>query len=100
MTRVLIPRDSARWMPGAPSRLLMTTAISAFGILPAATLSASASAQPFQSSKLVIVESQELQRRSGEHRPVSASSWPAGMVSPPGSGRLPLDSCGREAQLR
>jgi len=40
ITLVLIHVLPRAWMPGALSRLLMTTAISAFGILPAATLSA------------------------------------------------------------
>ena len=38
-----IPRAAARAKPGAPSRLLITRAISAPGIRPAAMLSASAS---------------------------------------------------------
>src|SRR5439155_7477189 len=90
-------------MPGAPSRLLMTTAISAVGILPAAMLSARASkfeprplkstpirffingktlAQPFESSKLVVVETLELKIESPRRgtEPYSGSSGRAGMA--------------------
>src|SRR5262249_11166744 len=43
MTRVASPRALARSIPGAPSRLLTTRAISAPGMRPAETLSARAS---------------------------------------------------------
>ena len=53
-----IPRSMARAIPGAPSRLLMTMAISAPGMRPAATLSASASKfdpRPLRSTAIFLV---------------------------------------------
>src|SRR6266849_511926 len=85
MTRVAILRSWAFSMPGAPSRLLTTTAISALGMRPAATLSASASKfepRPLNSTPMRVAINKENEHSRGEGQ--NREDWGCGAPSAAG----------------